>query len=239
MSLSSLLLVQVILMVVTILVVGVGTVADPVAGAIGSTRRAIGGAYYARLLAPVAVVLVLLSMSISISAVAARARGREREPGTIGAHVAHLGILVLAIGITGSTVGNAASAGLDPGESLEVGAYRATLVRSEVRDHGRGTGIVAVVRVTRGAAFVAELVPELNAYPDRGIVLAESALSSTPATDVQVAVRNASDDGTLLVEVRVRPLAMLVWWGAAILVLGGVLQLAARRAHRPTPVVSA
>jgi cytochrome c-type biogenesis protein CcmF len=231
-SVANLLLVQVALMVAAILVIGVGTVADPVAGAIGSTRRAIGGAYYARLLAPVAVVLVLLALSISVAAVAWRARGRGRQAGTIGAHVAHLGILVLAIGVAGSTVGDASSAGLDPGESLDVGAYRATLVRSEVRDHARGTGIVALVRVTRGGALVAELVPELNAYPDRGIVLAESALSSTPATDVQVAVRNASDDGTLLVEVRVRPLAMFVWWGAAILVLGGVLQLVARRARR-------
>lgn len=59
------------------------------------------------------------------------------------------------------------------------------------------------------------------AYPDRGLVPAETSLRSTPAVDVQIALRTAGDDGTALFEVGVHPLQMLVWWGGLALAATG------------------
>jgi cytochrome c-type biogenesis protein CcmF len=159
----------------------------------------------------------------------ARANGRPRS---WAGHVAHLGIVVLAVGVAGTATGTEVTAGLDPGDQIDVGPYTLELVETTVTERDTGPGLTATVEVTRDGSHVAELEPELNAYPERGIVLAESALRSTPLDDLQVAIRNAGDDGTVLLEAGVRPLTMWVWWGAVILVVAGAMALGGGRWRR-------
>ena len=86
-------------------------------------------------------------------------------------------------------------------------------------------------------AVVADLVvdgrsmrPALVAYPDRGGRLAETAVRSTPLTDVQAILDGAADDGGVVVTIHVRHLMWLVWSGGAVV---AVATLAASR--RPEP----
>jgi cytochrome c biogenesis factor len=227
----------------TILVVLVGTLADPVARAIGSERRATGGTYYAQLLLPVALVVVVLALTASFALLAAARRAGGRSP-QLGAHAAHAGVLVVALGVVGSTASVTASGLLDVGETLTVGDHRVTLVDSVVEPHGRagsdGTSIRATVAVQGPGLDGVELQPRLDAYPERGIVLAETSLHSTPARDVQVAIRNATPDGRLVVEAAVRPMVTLVWWGSLAIAMGAVVSFVRARAQRdPSASVSA
>jgi cytochrome c biogenesis factor len=82
--------------------------------------------------------------------------------------------------------------------------------------------VAADVTLLRGGDERAHLEPSLVAHPERGGLLAETSLRSTPLTDVLVALRDADDDGRALLEVHVRPLVWWVWWGAALLAAGAL-----------------
>ena len=106
-----------------------------------------------------------------------------------------------------------------PARSIEVGGWevRNDGVTRRRRPHRRRRRDAAARRRRAG-----HLSPSIVAHPERGGLLAETSLRSTPLTDVLVALRDADDDGRALLEVHVRPLVWWVWWGAAL--------VAARRA---------
>lgn len=169
------------------------------------------------------------------------ALARERRP----AHLAHLGFVLLMVGIAGTTTTQSIAGTLAPGEELAIGGYTVRNEGTELHDlPGLGNHeVVARVTIERGGRAVARLEPSLLVRRTRALVLAETALRSTPLDDVQVALRNAGDGGEALLEVAVRPLVWWVWWGALLLVAGGGWTALAgvreaRRCSKPTAAVA-
>src|SRR5690606_18897375 len=117
------------------------------------------------------------------------------------------------------------------GESTEVGGHRVsvTAIHSEPGPTEASTTVVATL-VVDGHERQAALV----AHPDRRVLLAEAALRSTPPADVQVILRNATDDVALLI-VNVAPLQQVVWLGALVMLAGGVGALPGLRARPRGP----
>jgi cytochrome c-type biogenesis protein CcmF len=144
-----------------------------------------------------------------------------------GGHVAHLGAAVLLAGIAGSTTGHSTAQSVAPGEAVALGGYEVrndgVEVLSDPADAVARVGVT--VTVLHGGSPVAVLHPELDVYRERGIVLPEASLRSTPFDDVQVLLRQADDDGRALLLVHVRPLVTWVWWGGLLVVAGGALSL--------------
>ena len=142
--------------------------------------------------------------------------------GAVGGHVAHLGAAVLLVGMAGTATGGTQTLALAPGGSAE-------LLGRTVRNGGvevvaapdPGTDAVEATITVDGRA----LHPQLVVHHSRGRLLAESALHSRLAEDVQVMLRDARESGSVVVQVGVHPLQQLVWWGALILVAGGGLAL--------------
>nr|MBA2280583.1 hypothetical protein [Acidimicrobiia bacterium] len=186
-----------------LLVVLLGTL-RPLAGAAGV---AVDGSFFARFVAPFALAAAALVV------VAGAVRPSLRRPG----HLAHAGFLVLLAGVLGTTTGASASATLDPGDAVSVAGWT---VRNEgvtverVRDRD---AVVAELTLLRGDDEKARLRPGRVAYPERGLLLAETALRSSPLADVQVVLHSADDTGRALVEVHVRPFLVWVWWGGLLL----------------------
>ena len=154
-----------------------------------------------------------------------------------GGHLAHLGLAVLLVGIAGSSTGEVVTATVGVGGEVAVAGF-------DVRNEGARviTGpdaavqrVAAPVTVARNGEVVAELRPELRVDRSRGDQLAETALWSSPLTDVQVALRDADDDGRALLQVVVRPLMVWVWWGGLLMVAGGAWALATQTARSRPP----
>ena len=150
-----------------------------------------------------------------------RPRARRRWPMRVG----HIGFAVLLIGVAGSTQAHRATVGLDVGEQIEVGGRSFRHVGVEVVEApaAGSSAVVATVEVREGDDVAAVLRPALVAFPDRGVLLAETALHSRPARDVQVVLRNATDAGAALYELSVAPLVMWVWWGSVLLAGAGLM----------------
>jgi cytochrome c-type biogenesis protein CcmF len=142
--------------------------------------------------------------------------------GGVGSHVAHAGVGLLLLGIAGTTAGESLTASLTPGETIEVAGREVTYRGVEVTDGPTkdSSAVVADVVVDERT-----LSPSLVAYPERAVVLAETALISWPMADVQVVLRDAQDDRSALLEVGVHPMQVLVWWGGLAIVAGGALSL--------------
>jgi cytochrome c biogenesis factor len=178
---------------------------------LGDGDVAVEGRYYSAILGPLAAVALVLAL-------------RFRP-----AQLAHVAAAVFAVGIVGSAFATSATATLAPGESLSVGVWEVENLGAEVT--GERT-VTAPVVLRRDGDEVATLAPSLVAHPERGILLAETSLRSTPLTDVQVALRDADDDGRALLEVHVRPLVWFVWWGPLLLAAACLRSAAGRTGVR-------
>ena len=148
-------------------------------------------------------------------------RTRGRWPMRVG----HLGFAVLLIGVAGSTQADRVTVGLAVGEEIEVGGRSFRHVGVEVTGGPTpgSNAVVATVEVRDGDDIVATLRPSLVAFPDRSVLLAETALHSRPARDIQVVLRTAADSGAALYRVSVAPLVMWVWWGSSLLAGAGLM----------------
>jgi cytochrome c-type biogenesis protein CcmF len=139
------------------------------------------------------------------------------------AHLAHLGMAVLLVGVAGSSLGDDFAGSMRAGDQVSVAGH--TVVLDDI-DSGRGDRYIYV-----RAEFTVDgrpLMPEIRAYEDQPVPVAEPALMSGPAGDVIVAVSLLFPDGeTVAVTVFVRPLVWLVWLGAGLIGLAGLLALLA------------
>jgi cytochrome c-type biogenesis protein CcmF len=167
----------------------------------------------------------LLLMAGASGAAAVLVAALERR-WSAGATTAHLGLVVLVLGLGGSTAAQDVTATLQPGQGVAIGGYRVVNLGASADAGPRGSGgrVVADLVLTDGSRGRA-LRPQLVAYPERGRLLAETAGRQGLLDDVRVALRSADDDGRVTIEVHVRPLQGAVWLGGLLLVVGGALAL--------------
>ncbi|HVF14125.1 MAG TPA: cytochrome c-type biogenesis CcmF C-terminal domain-containing protein, partial [Acidimicrobiales bacterium] len=153
-----------------------------------------------------------------------------------GGLVAHLGVAVLLAGVAGTATGDHRTASLVPGQSVTVRGQTLRLeavVPVPAPDGARAAR--ATLTLERDGRHLATLRPvaSVAASGDR---VSEAALRSTPAGDLQVALRTVSGGGgAVVVEVFVVPLAQWIWWGALLVAVGIGLSMRRRPAAAPAP----
>jgi cytochrome c-type biogenesis protein CcmF len=154
------------------------------------------------------------------------ARNRRRY----GGYVVHASILMLAIGIAGSSAYQTVrERGLHPGQSMEVAGYTLTYERLEQRQEPNALAVRAVVDVSRGGSHVTTLHPGKNSYPVEGDVSNEVSIYHDP--------RNIGDLFTiadqlptgkahiLFLKVLVKPLVNLIWAAGFLFVFGALIAM--------------
>ena len=166
-------------------------------------------------------------------------RGRRRY----GAYLAHLGLVVVAVGVAASHLGQQEKdVRLAPGQQVTVAGYTLTYTGAESRQNGDHTDFVA------GMRFGDEtLEPSRVTYAGLGgQALTHVAISTTPVADVYVVLADTNQDGSASFRVFVNPLVTWIWAGGAAIIIGVVLgnlgerspvgELARRRVPATLPV---
>ncbi len=147
--------------------------------------------------------------------------GRNRR--RYGGFVVHLGIVVIGIGVIGSSVFQQDTIRqLRQGETLTIGAYTLRfegMALGQIADDGRLMDI-ANVTVLRDGQPVAALRPRIDQYPSMPITIAGA--HSTLENDVYVLLAGYDrvSGTTATLHVYLNPLINLVWWGGLILIVG-------------------
>jgi cytochrome c-type biogenesis protein CcmF len=151
------------------------------------------------------------------------ARNRRRY----GGYVVHAAILLLAIGIAGSSAYQTQREQvLKPGQSIQAAGY--TLTYRSARDV-RGanyTGFRALVDVTRGKSHVASLDPGVNEYQIEGQATEASIYHDwRNVGDVFTRAQPIPHTDKIDFQVFVKPLVNLIWAAGFVFVLGALIAM--------------
>ncbi|HEU0337203.1 MAG TPA: heme lyase CcmF/NrfE family subunit [Gaiellaceae bacterium] len=152
------------------------------------------------------------------------ARNRRRY----GGYVVHFAVVLLAIGIAGSSAYDRVAEGrLSPGQTLAVGDYQLTYRGVEERQAANATEVRAQLDVRRGDADLGRVEAGKNAYDVEQQVSNEVGIRSDWVTgeDLFVIAEQVNPDGTVYFRVFVKPLVNLIWLAGIVFVLGSLITL--------------
>jgi cytochrome c-type biogenesis protein CcmF len=148
----------------------------------------------------------------------------------LGMTLAHIGLGILTIGITANESARIErDVALAPGQHVDLGAYRFTFEGTSPIEGPNYDAIQGRVRVSRGDREVAVLLPERRSYWVQQQSLAEAALGVSWSRDLLATMGEELGQGAWSLRVQVRPLMRLLWLGAALMALGGLLAATDRR----------
>jgi cytochrome c-type biogenesis protein CcmF len=144
-----------------------------------------------------------------------------------GGYVVHAAVVLLAIGIAGSSAYQTTREQvLRPGHSIEAAGYTLTYVTSTGVRGPNYTGFRALVDVRRGGSHVATLNPGENNYNIEGPAT-EASIYHDPRSigDVFTTAQLVNKQGTIDLKVFVKPLINLIWVAGFVFVAGALIAM--------------
>jgi cytochrome c-type biogenesis protein CcmF len=166
----------------------------------------------------------------------ARARGLPRS--TWGSALAHLGLGVTLLGIIGETqMGAERIAEMKPGQTISIRRWDLNFDSVTERQGPNYKELAAQFTVRRhaGGEVVGTMEPSKRTFPSRGTGTTESALMTRGFGQLYLALGDPNPDGSIPVRLYFKPLVLLIWLGAVVMVIGGALSLSDRRLRVGAP----
>jgi len=149
-----------------------------------------------------------------------------------GGYIIHVGIVLMAVGITGSSVFQSeVEATLRPGETVDIGTYR---LQYEELNHFQTSGVDV-----SSASLVAfdgddprfRLVPQRHFHPGQENPTTEVAIWSSLRHDLYIVLAGWDAQQTATFKAYLNPLVKWIWIGLAVLALGTILAMFPDRRH--------
>jgi cytochrome c-type biogenesis protein CcmF len=138
----------------------------------------------------------------------------------------HIGVAVVAIGITASMSGKIEREfSLAVGESYQVGEYQLELNELKEIDNSNFIGLKGIVTAYRGDMELhGTLFPELRRYKRNGESTTEVALKMSLKNDLYLILAGLNEAGDRAsFKVYINPLQVWLWFGVLIMLLGTVI----------------
>ena len=164
----------------------------------------------------------------------ARARGLPRS--AWGAAFAHLGLGVTLLGVVGETQMSAERiAELTPGQTISIRRYDLHFEGMTQRQGPNYQELAARFTVSRQGEPIGVMEPAKRNFPSRGTATTESALMTRGFAQLYLALGDPAPNGSVPVRLYYKPLVMLIWLGAVVMVIGGAFSLSDRRLRVGAP----
>jgi cytochrome c-type biogenesis protein CcmF len=148
-----------------------------------------------------------------------------------GGYLVHAAVLMLAIGIAGSSAYQTVrERGLQPGQSMTIAGYTLTYDSIGATKGANSVNTRAVVDVTRGGSHLTTLHPGKNFYPvapGGPQTSNEVSIYHDPRSlgDVFLIADQVDKNGTLFLKALVKPLVNLIWAAGVLFVFGSLVAL--------------
>ena len=146
-----------------------------------------------------------------------------------GAALAHLGLGVTLLGLSGLGFGAETIATLHKGVPAQVGPYSVTLDSIGERVGPNYKESIASVTVRSGDAVVAQIEPARRQFAAREMSTTQAGLKTLNFGQIYISIADPAPDGSVPARLYWKPLVTLIWLGGAAMALGGGLSLADRR----------
>ncbi|MGI9378676.1 MAG: heme lyase CcmF/NrfE family subunit [Methyloligellaceae bacterium] len=199
-------------------------------------------------LAPFAIGLGIWLIAGAISEIAFRAkflkvpwketwrRLRNLNRAAYGTALGHGGVGVMVLGIAATSAWQQENiVALNPGESSEIAGY--TIVFKGVAPN-RGPNYeeqIGQFEVRDGGVVKTVLSPSKRRYPVEGQATTEAGIWARWSGDLYVVLGEALSEGAYTIRLHFHPLVRLIWIGAVIMALGGLVSLTDRRLRVGAP----
>lgn len=150
-------------------------------------------------------------------------RSRRRYGGLI----VHLGVVIVVIGITASTVFKLEKeVTLQRGESLHLGRYQVRFDDLTAWQEPQRFVVQGTFTIFNSARRVAEMRPSKRFYSSEQQPIGTVDVRSTPREDLYLILSSFTRDGaSATVKMLIRPLVMWIWLGGAVMALGALVAI--------------
>jgi cytochrome c-type biogenesis protein CcmF len=140
-----------------------------------------------------------------------------------GGYFAHIGVVVLAVGVTASSVYRLErDVTLKPGESVELGEFRLRFDEVEAWQEPHRWVIRGDLVAFRGDRVLGPMAPKLNFYNGRQEPITTPAVRSRPKNDLYVNLITFARDGSnATFTVIIEPMVFWIWMGGFMVAIGG------------------
>jgi len=163
-----------------------------------------------------------------------RAKGLPRS--SWGAAFAHFGLGVTLLGVIGETQWSLERiAELKPGQSISIRRYDLSFDGVTSHQGPNYRELAAHFTVRRHGDLVGVMEPAKRSYPSRGTATTQTALLTRGLAQLYLSLGEPNADGSIAVRLYYKPLVLLIWLGAVVMVIGGALSLSDRRLRVGAP----
>jgi cytochrome c-type biogenesis protein CcmF len=153
-----------------------------------------------------------------------------------GTAVAHFGLGLTLLGIVCETNWSTERiASLRPGETVELSHYVLTFDDLVTREGPNYRELAAHFTVRSGTQVIGAMEPAKRSFSARSTSTTEAALMNRGLSQIYVSLGDPNPDGSIAVRIYHKPLVLLIWLGAVVMVMGGALSLSDRRRRVGAP----
>ncbi|MCW5695253.1 MAG: heme lyase CcmF/NrfE family subunit [Bauldia sp.] len=165
----------------------------------------------------------------------ARLAGLPRS--AFGMTLAHLGVGLTVLGIVASTTWNEeVIVDMTPGETIIVGGRALTLDGYRIEDTANYSSQIARFTLRDGDRVLSAIETEVRLFTSRpGEVTTEAGIRTFGFSQLYVSRGELTAEGVLTVRAFWKPLVTLIWLGAVVMAIGGLLSLSDRRLRVGAP----
>lgn len=157
------------------------------------------------------------------------ARLKTNPPSYYGMLLAHMGVAVFIVGVTlVKGFGLEKDEVMKPGQTLSIGDWRVTFVGVDSVRGANYTGAMGVFELTQGEGkHITLMEPQKRNYTSGGQTMTEAAIDSGISRDIYVSLgeplSDSGADSPWSVRLYLKPFVNWIWFGAAMMALGGFL----------------
>ncbi len=183
------------------------------------------------------------AVMVAMSSLIPFVRSWRRAPGTpgitravAGMSVAHFGVAMFVFGVTIVSAYNfETDISMREGEKTEVAGYDFDL--RELRDV-QGPNYQAIegtVEIHKDGTWIGDLHPQKRTYIVQKSPMTEAGINATLHRDLFVALGDPLGGNAWSVRIQYKPMIRMIWLGALVMALGGLIAITDRRYRRNAP----
>lgn len=155
-----------------------------------------------------------------------------------GGYVIHIGVVMVFVGITGSSAfQKEKSASLVPGESIQIADYVLHYKGLQDKSTNHAQVVVAEMEVERNGQIILSMYPERQKHRKHDVV-SEVAIRQTPKEDLYVILVDFDQNQRAQLKVLVIPLVSWIWIGGIVMIFGTLIALGPDRIKKKREKIS-
>ena len=156
-----------------------------------------------------------------------------------GTALAHAGVGVVLLGLSATGWGVESIVAMHPKAPVNLGPYEVVLDGLISRHGPNYEEAVAQMSIRKGGVEVAQIEPAKRNYAARQMGTTKAGIVTLNLGQVYISMADANADGTVNMRLYWKPLVTLIWLGAIVMALGGLVSLLDRRLRLGVPVKAA